>query len=180
MRPTGFCSGRGCVSIWNSQHRKTLEFGAANWAVRSSALRVGSGNVRVSTQQPHSTPSGPSAAVTPESAWGQELACRLFCCAPLPDLLPQPLEWPLFARKRSLRGVVEPGGHKIFRLGTPRSLPKSRPLMTRPPRSDPPGAGREPVRPVPRRGVLERRHAGDSRAPRRAGPPDAVGDPAGA
>jgi hypothetical protein len=47
----------------------------------------------------------------------------LFGCAPLPDLLPQPLEWQLFARKRFLRGVVEPGGYKIFRLKTPRSLP---------------------------------------------------------
>ena len=32
--------------------------------------------------------------------------------APLPDLLPQPLKWPLFAHKRPLHGMVGPGGYK--------------------------------------------------------------------
>ncbi|CAX22407.1 protein of unknown function [Methylorubrum extorquens DM4] len=33
--------------------------------------------------------------------------------APLPDLQPQPLEWPLFARKRPLLRMVGPGGYKL-------------------------------------------------------------------
>lgn len=33
--------------------------------------------------------------------------------APLTDLLPQPLEWPLFIRKQPLHGVVEPGAARF-------------------------------------------------------------------
>lgn len=47
-----------------------------------------------------------------------------FGCAPSADLLPQPPEWPLFARKQPLYGVVEPGGYKALQAGN--TAPASR------------------------------------------------------